>query len=242
MLMKNLLKAFLTGVLLTASVQVRASVLDDIKGFFSKKEAAEPAKKSDATEPSPVKKEKKIPDYDFSEKTIGDSSAPVKVIVFTSLTCPHCSHLHLQIIPKLRERYIDNGKAELILIDFPLEARAMTASLIARCLRGEAYFAFIDTLFKHQKQWSVAPNLQEALAPHAKLAGLSEKEMIACATDRAGTREMTRIRNMYAARYNLRATPTVIVRLGKKTKELVGVPDFKDLAAAIEQISAPDYN
>lgn len=208
------------------------------KSFFSKDYSSSQTKNVDEaiqqTENSQENLER--PDYDFSEKTIGDPNAPVKIIIFTSLTCPHCAGVHLNLLPIIQKELVDTKKAQVILADFPLEVRAMTGSLIASCLKGNSYFAFMTTLYQNQRQWIVANNLQEALLPYAKLAGLNEKQMLDCATNEYGINEITRIRNLNTMQYKLTATPTLIVKGNNRSEKLIGLQSIQEIHDAIAKL------
>ena len=228
--MKTGAKAFLLVFLLLtsfqrpASAQENASWLQKIKSFFTSSASVEQTATVSSEQPTePQVSGPKKPTFDFSEKTIGNREAPLKINVFTSLTCPHCTNLHTQLLPYLREKYVETNEALLILNDFPIEPRAMTASMISRCLSGDSYFAFIDTLFENQRHWAAAPNVQEALLPYAKLAGLTEEEMTVCAADESASKEIIRQRNLAIMRYKIHATPTLVLQLGKE-KERLKVP------------------
>ena len=249
--MKNSFQRFIISLmflLLTAPLAQAGESslsLEKIKSFFvTPEETAKPESKP-STAVSPAKKAEskpqepaapKKPVYDFSEKTIGNRNAPIKIHIFTSLTCPHCPVVHAQVSPYLERKYVQNNEAILILTDFPLEARAVVGSLISRCLTGDKYFAFMDSLFENQLKWAVAPNLHEALLPYAKLAGLTEEEMTACANDEAGLKELTRQRNLALMQFRIHATPTLVIQLGKRREVLEGAPSRVDLDKAIERL------
>ncbi len=216
------------------------SWLQKVKNFFSP--AADPAatEQTAETAPSAEPEENAAPQakpvFDFSEKTFGDPNAPLKINIFTSLTCPHCVTVHTRLVPYLKETYAASRQAQIILDDFPLENRALLGSQISRCLTGDNYDAFMDTLFENQMKWAVAPNAQEALAPYARLAGLSEDMMVACATDESATKRLIRDRNLMTMKYKLRATPTLIFTLGGVSERIEGAPDRQAVDALIDKL------
>ena len=241
--MRNTAKVFLFGFLCTvlaassASAQESGSWIQKVKGFFKSSAAEQMRPAAEADEQAEIAApEKKTPVFDFSEKTIGNREAPLKINIFTSLTCPHCAGIHTRLLPYIKEKYADTNQALIILNDFPLEPRAMTASTVARCLNGDNYFAFVDTLFEKQKVWAVAPDVTEALLPYAKLAGLGEDDVRSCAKDKAAAKELTRQRNLAIMRYKIHATPTLILQLGKETERFEGAPNQKDVDEAIEKL------
>ena len=50
---------------------------------------------------------------------IGSDTAEIKIKIFSSLTCPHCANFHINVVPKIKEKYVRSGKVQLIFIDFP---------------------------------------------------------------------------------------------------------------------------
>src|SRR5215475_11248743 len=86
---------------------------------------------------------------------MGSATAPVTMIEYASMTCPHCAHFAVTTFPKLKERYIDTGKVRYIFREFPLDPVAAGASLLARCADKDKYFSLIDLLFQTRDQWAV---------------------------------------------------------------------------------------
>ena len=65
--------------------------------------------------------------------TLGNKEAPVKIKIFSSLTCPHCANFHKNVVPKIKKKYVDFNKVQVIFIDFPLDMAALNASKILKC-------------------------------------------------------------------------------------------------------------
>jgi len=92
----------------------------------------------------------------LKDRILGDPNAPVTILEFASMTCPHCATFHADTLPELKEKYIDTGKVNLILRDFPFDRWALTASMMARCAPADRYHGAVDILFKYQDQWARA--------------------------------------------------------------------------------------
>jgi protein-disulfide isomerase len=67
------------------------------------------------------------------DRVLGKADAPITIIEYASLTCPHCAHFTVDVLPKLQQKWIDTGKAKLVLRDFPLDEPALRAAMVARC-------------------------------------------------------------------------------------------------------------
>ena len=68
---------------------------------------------------------------------LGKADAPVTIIEYASMTCPHCATFHKTTYPALKTKYIDTGKVRFIFREFPLDELAAAASMLARCAGGE---------------------------------------------------------------------------------------------------------
>ncbi|MBE0688789.1 MAG: DsbA family protein, partial [Anaerolineae bacterium] len=116
------------------------------------------------------------------DKVFGPDDAPVTIIEYASLTCPHCRTFHVNVWPGLKEKYVDTGKVRFIMREFPFDPRAEAGFMLARC-SDERYFAMVDVLFQQQRSWAGAENAREALLQIARLAGFSQESFEACLTD-----------------------------------------------------------
>ncbi len=83
------------------------------------------------------------------DRSIGSADAPVTMIEYASLTCPHCASFHKETLPKLKQAYIDTGKVRLIYRDFPIDALAYRAAILTRCVEPERYFGLLEVLNRY---------------------------------------------------------------------------------------------
>ena len=119
----------------------------------------------------------------LGDMALGDEKAPVTIIEYASMTCPHCATFHATTYPELKKRYIDTGKVRFIFREFPLDQLALAAFLLARCAGPDKYFPMIETLFQQQKEWVTQKPLPPLLAI-AKQAGMSEQAFNECLQDK----------------------------------------------------------
>jgi protein-disulfide isomerase len=151
----------------------------------------------------------------LADRTLGKADAPVTMIEYASLTCPHCAAFHGDQLQQIKANYIDTGKVKLIYRDFPLDRLALAASMMARCAPKERYFGIIGALFQGQKSWARDPNPTGALAGVGRLAGMGQKTFEACLTNRDILNGIVKIRSDAEQKYGVESTPTFIID-GKK--------------------------
>lgn len=167
------------------------------------------------------------------ERTMGPEDAPITIIEHSSLTCPHCRDFHLDTLPEVKEAYVDTGKARFVFSDFPLDRRAMAASMLARCVPEERYFGFINVLFRNQGKWASRPDGVEILSRYAQLAGLPEVEVEACLANEALLNGLLSRREQMAQQNNVSATPTIVIN----GRTLRGNISFATIKKTIEAIN-----
>jgi protein-disulfide isomerase len=162
------------------------------------------------------------------EQALGDASAPVTIIEYASLTCPHCAAFHQDVLPALKERYIAPGKVRLIYRDFPLDERALEAAKLAHCAGPERYFGFIDVLFQTQSNWARAEDPRAALKQLGKLGGLSEQQMDACFADEELTNSILQSRLEAQNQHQISSTPSFVID-GETHSGALGPDEFGEI-------------
>ncbi|HZV20026.1 MAG TPA: DsbA family protein [Hyphomicrobiales bacterium] len=168
--------------------------------------------------------EQQLPDM-----TMGKADAPVTIIEYASLSCPHCAAFEKDVFPALKSEYIDTGKARYIMREFPHNEQGLAAAVVARCLDPSRYFAFIEMLFSKQNDWAFKDDALPPLKQLAKQAGMSEAEFDKCIDDEALQKKILAIRAQ-GEKMGVTGIPTLFVN-GKIVK---GAATLENLAAAMK--------
>ncbi|MDG4575648.1 MAG: DsbA family protein [Defluviicoccus sp.] len=175
----------------------------------------------------------------MTERVLGAPDAPVTIIEYSSLTCPHCADFHIHTLPKLKAAYIDTGKVRFIFRDFPLDPRALSAAMVARCVEPNRYFGFLEILFRDQETWAISDDPVRELKVRAKLAQLSEAAFNACLANEELAKAITDKAKQAHEQEGVRSTP--IFFIGDRT--LRGAYPFEDfktiIDAALDGAAAP---
>ena len=87
------------------------------------------------------------------EMSFGRADAPVTIIEYASLTCPHCRNFHLKTYPQFKKAYIDTGKVRYILREFPIGKTSGAASIALRCAPPEKYLTLFGKFMEQQATW-----------------------------------------------------------------------------------------
>lgn len=146
---------------------------------------------------------------------LGKPEAPVTIIEYSSLTCPHCAAFHRETLPLLKERFIDTGKAKLVMRDYPLDEVALRAATAAHCVGDSAgtaaYFAFMDVLFRQQKEWATAQDPMTAIGQLAAFAGLKPEAFQACVNNESIANKVLSRRLTGEKAFAIGSTPSFVI-------------------------------
>jgi protein-disulfide isomerase len=151
----------------------------------------------------------------LKDRVLGQSDAPITIVEYASMTCPHCAHFANEVLPELKQKWIDTGKAKLVMRPFPLDQVALRAETLARCLPPDRYYPMIETLFKTQEKWAIAQDWRPALERTARLAGIGSKEFDACLGNKGLEDEAVQSRLTASTQLDVTGTPTFFIN-GKK--------------------------
>ena len=145
----------------------------------------------------------------LSEKTLGNKDSSVKMIEFASLTCGHCAKFHNEVMPIIKEKYINTGLIQFTYKDFPLDKFALKASIIARCSGDKRFFSFLDVFYKKQKDWTRTQDPFKSLLKIAKFGGLKDEDLKVCIGNKSIEDGLLKDRLMSSKKYDITATPTL---------------------------------
>jgi protein-disulfide isomerase len=168
------------------------------------------------------------------DRILGNPDAPITIVEYASLTCPHCAHFANDILPEIKKAWIDTGKVKLVLRDFPLDEPALRAAMIARCAPPDRYYAFADAFFGAQEKWVRSRDYHEALARLAKLGGMSKEQFDACLSNTELENKIVEGRLKASQALDVTSTPTFFVNGSK----LAGAPTVEELDKLLSGLAA----
>ncbi|MFT6106265.1 MAG: protein-disulfide isomerase [Rickettsiales bacterium] len=163
---------------------------------------------------------------------LGEKNAPVLLIEYASLSCPHCAAFYKDGFSKFKEEYLDTGKAALIYRDFPLNKPAFDASLLALCQvkdkskDSKKYYNFIKALFLTQESWAFTEEFSSKLETIAKLDGISSEEFKECLQNEDLQNQILGHRLKASQNLKISSTPTFFVN-GEMISGYGGYGDIK---------------
>jgi len=171
----------------------------------------------------------------LADIVLGKADAPVPVVEYFSMTCPHCRRFHEVVYPAFKKKYIDTGKAKLIMRAFPLNDLDSAAFMLSRCVSNDKHYDVVGALLSKQREWDVRPkNPVPALFAIGKQLGFTKATFDKCLTDQKLLDKLLAGRKRAAKVFKVNATPAVFVN-GKRMRGA----SFAELEQLMEPLLKP---
>lgn len=122
-------------------------------------------------------------DSAFAGYSLGSDSAPVEIIEFADLQCPHCGEFAVVQFPTIREQLINTGLVRWRFRDFPLNFPWSRVSALAGQCAGEQghFWEMADAMYQAQSDWGTSTrNPSSRFRDMARQIGLDGSRYDAC--------------------------------------------------------------
>ena len=157
-------------------------------------------------------------------KSLGSSSAPIRVDEFSDFQCPACGNFYRNTLRQVIDNYVSTGKVFVVHHDFPLNMHSHSheAARWANAAAAAGLFEPVEqALFTHQDDWGatgkIEPMLAETLSPSEMKKVESIYQQDAAQLDAAVAADIA-----LGQSKNVNQTPTVFVTAHGKTEALPG--------------------
>ena len=178
------------------------------------------------TDPSPEDLAHAGPDGDIM---IGSDKAPVTIIEYASMTCPHCAHFQETTFPELKKRYIDTGKVRYMLREFPLDALAAAGFMLARCAGKDKYYVGGRNAVRQAGRLG-GPEADPAADGDRQAGRLHRRGLQRLPGESEGARRHPGVRDRAVNKFRVNSTPTFFIN----GKRLVGDLSIEEMAKEID--------
>ncbi len=174
----------------------------------------------------------------LAEMALGKPTAPVTMVEYASMTCPHCGNFDKTNFDTLKSDYIDTGKVYYVFREFPLDDLAFAASMAARCAPKDQFFPIINTLFRNQNAWAFVKDPEPALVAQLKPFDFTEESFAACLKDTTIADGIGTIAGTANKEFGVNGTPTFFIN-GERH---VGEMDVAQMKAILDPLVAKAKN
>ena len=166
---------------------------------------------------------------------IGSDNSKVEIIIYSSLTCPHCAKFHNDVLPKIKKEFVETGDAKIILTDFPLDLASLNASKIIHCAKDNSKIKLLDTIYEKQKIWTNGNNIEAINENLKKIVSdlkINNFNFDECLNDKVSEKLILEGRIKAQEKYKVDSTPQIIIN----KKKYDGPTDFTNIAKKIKKL------
>lgn len=165
---------------------------------------------------------------------MGNPNAPVKLIEYASMTCPHCATFSQNASDPLKSEYVKSGQVSFEFRNFVLNPVDLAATMLVRCQGTGPFFRLTEQLFADQQGWTAGfQNISETesqriaglpreqqIAALAKAGGLDsffrqrgvpEQRINACLADQQAVQRLVEMNEAAVREHNIQGTPSFLI-------------------------------
>ncbi|MFS2318724.1 DsbA family protein [Maricaulis sp. D1M11] len=121
-----------------------------------------------------------------NDRALGNPDAPLTVIEYSSVACPHCATFHNNAFKDIEENYIETGQVRFVFREMLTGQPqfAVAGFALANCVQDDRYFDMIELLFQQQnaifRAASQPGGARNQYLTIARTMGMSEADFEAC--------------------------------------------------------------
>jgi protein-disulfide isomerase len=165
---------------------------------------------------------------------MGNPDAPVKLVEYASITCPHCGEFAAQGVPTLRDVYVRSGQVSWEYRPYLLFPTDPGIFMLLRCQGPAPFFRLTEQLYADQPNWmarlQAVPQEQlqqlDGMPPATRAAalvraggldqffrqrGMPESRMNSCLADPQNLQQLSQITQRATSEQGVTGTPTFFI-------------------------------
>lgn len=150
----------------------------------------------------------------ITDMVLGDPSAPIEIVEYSSYTCPHCADYHNGPFKEIKKDYVDTGKAKIVYREVYFDRVGLWASMLARCSGPERFFGITEELYAKRDEWlkGEPPEIIASLRKIGLVAGMTAEEIDACYSDEELAKNLVAWYQENVTRDEIKSTPSFIIQ------------------------------
>ena len=118
---------------------------------------------------------------------MGNPKAPIKLVEYGSLSCPHCAKLAQDGAAALTEKYVNTGKVSWEFRSFAIHPQDVPLTMLVRCSGPDAYFPLVEQVYSNFD--ALSESTQKGADKLGNMAGVAPAQRFTLISDALGFTE-----------------------------------------------------
>jgi protein-disulfide isomerase len=78
---------------------------------------------------------------------MGNPDAPIKLVEYGSLSCPHCAHLAQEAMEPLKTDFVSTGRVSYEFRSFVIHPQDVPLTVLVQCAPKESFFPLVEQIY-----------------------------------------------------------------------------------------------
>ncbi|MDM8016241.1 MAG: thioredoxin domain-containing protein [Rhizobium sp.] len=145
------------------------------------------------------------------DRPIGNASAPVTIIEYSSPTCPSCVTYRTQVAPLIEEELVKTGKVRILFRPIARNAVDLAIFMLAEKRTGDEYQALVDLFYSRHADIAASSNMEATIREIAASAGIGRLEFDRLVSDSLTYEALERLKDQAMTDFGVQGTPTFFI-------------------------------
>jgi len=168
----------------------------------------------------------------INDYVMGDKSAPVSVVEYSSFKCPYCVDFYQENMDKIKTNYIDTGKVKYVR-RVVIQKDTLLGVMLLHCAKDGYKYAIMNDLFNTANVWTKPSTQSKNLKEIALKNGFTADSYDACIKDEKLANRLLAKQELELKDLKIYSTPTIFID-GERQRGIMSYSEFsKKLDEAI---------
>lgn len=170
----------------------------------------------------------------FQDSFVGEKTAPVTLVVYSSPTCSHCIDFHERDLPKLHDTYVASGKLKIAYRPFVRNSVDAVIFMLANARGRDKFDETVSSFMTKFDEIAGAANAEDALREIAASMGIDRAGFDRAVADQAYLDKLNAATTEANKKFGVAGTPSFFVNGHQVRIEM----SFNEVAKAVMKATA----
>lgn len=160
------------------------------------------------------------------DRPIGDQTAPVTIVEYSSPTCPSCVTYRTQVAPLIEAEFVETGKVRIVFRPLARNTVDLAIFMLAEKKAGHEYQRLVDLFYSKHTDIAKSPDIEATLREIARSAGIGDEDFNRYVSDSTTYEALERLKAQAMDDFHVQGTPTFFIN-GKQVTGALSADEMR---------------